>query len=111
MWERLLTWLQSLRRGIGGLVPPKSGTPVVRTKGHLAQSTLLSGPEHDWNQPFGEGPLDLGFDSSFITMSGVQDPPYAFFQDDVLLSKTGSHYPHPNFPFQPLKLERDRNRR
>ena len=53
------------------------------------RTNLFSNPKVEWDQRFKEGPLDLGFDSSFITMTGIQDPPYAFFQDDVLLTETG----------------------
>ena len=78
----------SVHRGIGGVVPPNgdasSGDPEEYRRG------LLSNPNHNWDQRFKSGPLDFGFDSSFISILGVQDPPYAFFKDDVLQTKTGS---------------------
>ena len=60
-----------------------SGDPEEYRRG------LLSNPNHNWDQRFQTGPLDLGFDSSFISILGVQDPPYAFFKDDVLQTETG----------------------
>ena len=84
----------SVHRGIGGVVPPNgdasSGDPEEYRRG------LLSNPDHNWDQRFQSGPLDFGFDSSFISILGVQDPPYAFFKDDVLQTKTGSCDAHSN---------------
>ena len=39
----------------------------------------------DFERPFGMGPLELGFDYSFFLQSGIQDPPYAYFENDVLV--------------------------
>ncbi len=47
----------------------------------------------DFERPFGMGPLEIGFDYSFFLPSGIQDPPYAFFENDVLVgdpSRLGS---------------------
>ena len=55
----------------------------------MYRNTVLSHPKHKWEQRFLDGPLDFGFDSSFISMLGIQDPPYVFFEDDVLLATTG----------------------
>ena len=68
-------------------MPPNGG--IHDTKGYFRKATLLSHPEHHWDQRFQEGPLDFGFNYSFISMSGIQDPPYAFFEDDLLLATTG----------------------
>ena len=74
---------------MGGVVPPNgdasSGEPEEYRR------VLLSNPNHNWDLRFPAGPLDFGFDSSFITILGVQDPPYAFFKDDVLQTTTGSY--------------------
>ena len=82
------TKLPFLRRGIGGVVP-RDGPTSRPTDQEEYRNNLLSNPEHNWDQRFKEGPLDFGFDSSFMTMLGVQDPPYAFFKDNVLQTKTG----------------------
>ena len=73
-------------------MPPDGG--VYDTKGYFRRATMLSHPEHDWDQRFRDGPLDNGFNYSFITMSGIQDPPYAFFENDVLATATGLSYAH-----------------
>jgi arylsulfatase A-like enzyme len=39
----------------------------------------------DFERPFGMGPLAIGFDYSFLLPSGIQDPPYAYFENDVLV--------------------------
>jgi arylsulfatase A-like enzyme len=46
-------------------------------------------PANDFTQRFRGGPLDLGFDRSFLLLSGVQAPPYAFFEDDRLVGDPG----------------------
>ena len=60
------------------------------TKDLLDVKTILSNPDINWNKRFRDGPLDFGFDHSFVTMGGIQGPPYAYFQNDKLLTKTGS---------------------
>lgn len=39
----------------------------------------------DFSRPFKMGPLDLGFDYSFILPNGIQESPYAHFENDVLV--------------------------
>jgi len=46
--------------------------------------TILTNKKHDFKKPILKGAGDLGFDKSFITMSGLQGPPYAFFSNDIL---------------------------
>ena len=41
----------------------------------------LSYPSNDWDLQLQQGPEDLGFDTSYITISGIQDPPYAFLRN------------------------------
>jgi len=45
---------------------------------------ILSNENHDFTLPIREGARFLGFDSSLISMGGLQSPPYAFFRDDYL---------------------------
>ena len=60
---------------LGGKVPPNG----------LKNSThLLTSPRHDWSLPLIGGPQEIGFDSSFISTSGIQKGPYAFFRDGLL---------------------------
>ena len=37
-------------------------------------------------QPLRGGPKDLGFDYSFTAQSGIQGPPFAFFENDLLVA-------------------------
>lgn len=39
----------------------------------------------DLSKPLIGGPKDLGFDYSFTSPSGIQDSPYAFFENDVMV--------------------------
>ena len=41
--------------------------------------------EVDFSRRFEEGPLDTGFDYSFLIMRGIQGSPYAWFENDLLL--------------------------
>ena len=45
-----------------------------------------SAPESDvdFSRQFRDGPLETGFDYSFVAMRGIQDSPYAFFENDLL---------------------------
>jgi arylsulfatase A-like enzyme len=38
----------------------------------------------DISRPFGGGPLAHGFDYSFNLLEGIQNPPYAYFENDAL---------------------------
>jgi hypothetical protein len=50
-------------------------------------SHSLTHPMHDWSQALIDGPTDIGFDSSFITIGGIQAPPYSFFRDGFLTTE------------------------
>ena len=80
---------QCVCRGIGGSIPYR-GDYTGKRPDYPDVSTLLSNSNHNWKKPFRGGPLDVGFNSSFITMGGIQVPPYAYFVDDVLWAQTGS---------------------
>ena len=41
----------------------------------------LSCKDHDWTQPLIEGPWDIGFSESYVTVAGIQKPPYAFLRN------------------------------
>lgn len=36
------------------------------------QDSILTKTKHDWTKPIRHGPQDIGFDSSYITTSGIQ---------------------------------------
>jgi hypothetical protein len=45
---------------------------------------ILSDKNHDWSMPLQQGPYELGFDRSYITMEGIQRCPYSFFRNGYL---------------------------
>jgi len=53
---------------------------------------ILSNQKHDFSQPVSQGAKSLGFNTSFITFGGIQDPPYAFFRDDLLVNDTFQYW-------------------
>lgn len=44
----------------------------------------------DFARPFRNGPLDFGFDHSYLVLRGVQQSPYAYFEDDRLVGDPDS---------------------
>ena len=42
----------------------------------------------DFTRPMREGALERGFDYSFLALRGIQDSPYAFFENDALLGSS-----------------------
>lgn len=60
---------------LGGRVPPS---------GVVDRDRILSSNSHDWTLPLGDGPNDIGFDASYISAEGIQNPPYAFFRNGLL---------------------------
>jgi len=45
---------------------------------------ILSDPEHNFAKPITKAARYLGFDESYISITGIQEPPYAFFRNDLL---------------------------
>ena len=45
---------------------------------------MLSHKDHNWTQALIDGPQDIGFDSSLISTSGIQDPPYSYCRNGFL---------------------------
>ncbi len=41
----------------------------------------MSDENHDWTKPIEQGPWDIGFDTSYVTLSGIQGPPYKFLRN------------------------------
>ncbi len=54
---------------------------------YAERTTILNSPDHDWRFRLKAGPWDLGFDHSYITVEGIQNPPYVFFQNSRLQQK------------------------
>ena len=65
---------------LGAKAPPSG------TQGNQDFERLLTSPEYDWSLPLMQGPQDIGFDRSYVTTGGIQDPPYSFFRDGYLTS-------------------------
>jgi len=63
---------------LGGVVPPLGRATDARL------DRLLQHESHDWTLPLGEGPQDVGFDSSLISAAGVQNSPYSFIRDGIM---------------------------
>ncbi len=39
---------------------------------------------HNWTKAIEQGPTDIGFDESYVTAGGIQNPPYAFIRNGVI---------------------------
>lgn len=63
---------------LGARVPP------FGTQNH---THYLTAKEHNWALPLHDGPQDIGFDSSLITVGGIQEAPYSFFRNGMLTTK------------------------
>ena len=65
---------------IGAKVNRKNGAPFDYDR-------ILSSSNHDWTIALGQGPQDIGFDASLISLCGIQATPYTFFRDGYLQTK------------------------
>lgn len=60
-----------------------SQTNVKTSQEKIKTDEMLSTTDIPWeNNRLIEGPGDIGFDESYITVSGIQAPPYAFLRND-----------------------------
>ncbi len=48
---------------------------------YIPSKTILLEDQFDWTQPLEQGPQDIGFESSLISLGGIQEPPYTFFRN------------------------------
>ncbi len=64
-----------------GKIPIKKGTVPTQFP---ERTTLLSSEHHDWTRQMKRGPLDIGFNYSYITTAGIQSPPYIFFKNNKI---------------------------
>lgn len=80
---------------LGGKIPPDGMQS-------LNISNILTHAGHDWSFPLIEGPGDIGFDHSYITPAGIQDPPYSFFRNDYLeiLSSDAKYWRGGQYPMK-----------
>ena len=65
-----------------GKIPTKKGfKPDKPWLVEPEKTNILSTENHNWTQSIDEGPKDIGFNHSYITIGGIQNPPYIFFRD------------------------------
>jgi len=64
---------------LGAHVQPREEGASFDENWHPHPKTL------DFTRPLVGGPKDLGFDYSFTTPAGIQDNPYAYFENDVMV--------------------------
>ncbi len=93
------TWRGRLPGGTWGWNQPPQFLPGQKTVGHLLQAagyrTALFGKLHfggvfetrpngrpDFAKPMQTGPVQWGFDDSFVLLGGHQGPPYCFFRNN-----------------------------
>jgi len=55
--------------------------------GNFHYTHLLSKTGANWTESVKDGPNDIGFDESFYTSGGIQEEPYAFFRNGVLVTE------------------------
>jgi len=72
---------------LGGLYPRKGSANdwIVGTDTQTSHGREMEWKELDFSQRFRMGPLDWGFDYSFVLPSGIQHEPYAFFENDMIV--------------------------
>jgi arylsulfatase A-like enzyme len=70
---------------LGGMVPPNGIRPSASY-----YEDLLRNEGHNWTLPLGQGPQDIGFDSSLITIGGIQSPPYVFLRDGYITTQVAN---------------------
>ena len=69
---------------LGGKLPRKN----EEDSGKVDRSNILRNEDLDWTKPFPGGPQDIGFDTSYISIAGIQAPPYTFYQNGILTSNS-----------------------
>ncbi len=68
---------------LGGKIPSADGYNL-KDSSKLQKPYMISQAGHDWRKPVEQGPWDIGFETSYITFAGVQNPPYAFVRNDIM---------------------------
>jgi arylsulfatase A len=83
---------------LGGKIPIVDGF-TVKSNDVPKKETMIRNPDHDWTKPMEQGPSDIGFQTSYVTLAGVQNPPYAFLRDGTLDMdpSTIAYWPTGNF--------------
>ena len=68
----------------------------IPSPGIYNRTHIINGAKANWTLPVMDGPNDIGFDSTYYTVAGIQEAPYSFFRDGFLeTSKEDIVYWHP----------------
>ena len=62
------------------------GAVFDKTTGERLEGWKIDFRQIDFSRPLGEGLLDMGFDYAYALPNGIQGKPYAFFENDRLVS-------------------------
>lgn len=68
---------------LGGKVPLAKGA-TAKVKATPSKEFIISDIKHDWTKPMEQGPWDIGFQNSYVTLAGVQNPPYVFLRNNTV---------------------------
>ncbi|MBK1791617.1 sulfatase family protein [Persicirhabdus sediminis] len=70
---------------LGALVPPKDGTTFDKASPVTSKKKSFDWTKADFSKPLIDGVYSLGFDYTYVSYGGIQDPPYAFFENDLIV--------------------------
>ena len=65
-----------------GKIPLVDG--FVPSRNSPLKETMLSNENHDWEKPMEQGPSDIGFSHSYVSLAGLQNPPYVFLRNNIV---------------------------
>ncbi len=70
-----------------GKIPTADGFDVSpKTKPN--KEYLITDSINDWSKPMEQGPWDIGFQTSYVTLAGIQNPPYIFLRNSTVEMKS-----------------------
>ena len=81
---------------ISGKVPLAEGATIIKRPN---KEFLISDTNHNWTKPMEQGPWEIGFDTSYVSIAGIQNPPYVFLRNntvDMNLNRV-KYWPSGNF--------------
>ena len=63
---------------------PLAEGAAARIKATPRKEFMISDTDHDWTKPMEQGPWDIGFGTSYVSLAGVQNPPYVFLRNNTV---------------------------
>eukprot|EP00551_Chaetoceros_affinis_P017775 CAMPEP_0203718224 /NCGR_PEP_ID=MMETSP0092-20131115/2550_1 /ASSEMBLY_ACC=CAM_ASM_001090 /TAXON_ID=426623 /ORGANISM="Chaetoceros affinis, Strain CCMP159" /LENGTH=567 /DNA_ID=CAMNT_0050597297 /DNA_START=475 /DNA_END=2178 /DNA_ORIENTATION=+ len=69
---------------LGGKIPTVDGVEIG-SKSKPNKEYLMTDSRNDWSKPMEEGPWDIGFQTSYVTLAGIQNPPYIFLRNGTVV--------------------------